>query len=984
MAPEAAGLAYGEQNALTAYERLIDRIVALAQGWGEVDVADDEDGLRLQLTPVRGLRTFLSVKRNPDALFSTLFKVECTTLVGTVDLENDEFVEFLDDANATAFGGAWEVFSNGDIGVTGQLLLTDPSTPRLAELVAELVGLQVEDALAAGAPSGAAGLEELQQPARPPVQLTFHRELNLDDITAALRWRSAHHDSHRWVVESVDEDQATLLAPRLVTDPVYSGDVFSGDGELLPDLRRVTVAATNHPRRGPGILLQVTLGDDVQADAITYRNWGVVTQGTRWYGTGLGSLMLWGGDGPTELVYRAFLPLDLLGILDEPDAIDLVVDAVLGAVNITGAAEAIIHAIATAGDEEQIEPAVLERQRELRHHYRPAALRAATHVRPREDGLADIDGPLVDVGHVVLDRLALDQLQISAAPLLVWERGFAWLPGPHVQRVTASPMRPSRHHEVTEVSVTTELGTATARDQAAVRRVCVELMEDLPLCSLLLTDEGEVQITSTILVHEGVWWHRAGLVAVMAAMQLNCAETVQAALELEGIVANPTSPLRDRLLAQGPVNGFDPIYLVIPDLKARAAGPAESITDLLGIIEARLLERPFSRVFGALDAEPDVLVLLKDAHDDAGWDPPLGQAMVVLERIDHQVAGDALQVTVHPGFSPGGRDLVNEAMRLTAFTHGSGGVSLSPSWIITGPTVSATTILPKMAIVTSGLDSAAEVAIEAVDSCLHAVARAVTNSPTTFPGFDRSQINLTRAEAISPCGHAGAKTVAWAPLANHRVLAFPQSGGRLERWLEVDLSLDAAMALREWLTATDNSLLFEHRRTELTAERLASEVVLHHAGQDLFLDEKTARVVCDQLDHPEGPATGRVPGRIVTFPIGHSVDDGGHTILIVPPAGALTAILDADDVACVGVRAITTRSLWVRFRSGAGEFDLDVTDDLARGLLACAGEDGTITIVVAFPAVDRRVATAPPSPWTGQILAAEVRAALKEIDSVGT
>jgi hypothetical protein len=984
MADRAAGLAYGEQHALTAYEQLIDRIVALAEHWGEVDVADDEDGLRLQLTPVRGLRTFLSVKRNPDALFSTLYKVECTTLVGTVDLANDEFVEFLDAANATTFGGAWEVFSNGDIGVTGQLLLADPSSPQLPELVAQLLALQVEDALAVGAPSGAAGFEELQPPARPPVQLTFHRELELDDITAALRWRSAHDDSHRWVVESVEEDRATLLAPRLVTDPVYSGDSFSSDAELLPDLRRVTIAATTHPRRGPGILLQVTLGDDAQVDALAYRNWGIVTQSARWYGTGLGGLMLRGGDGPTELVYQAFLPLDLLGILDEPEAVDLVVDAALGAVNITGAAEAIIDAIVSAGDEQHIDPAILERQQELGRRYRLAALRAATHVRSRQDGLADIDGPLVDVGHAVLDRLALDQLQIATAPVLLWDRGFAWLPGPYVQRVIATPMRASRHHEVTEVSVTTDLGAVASPDYAAARRVCVELMDNLPLCSLVLTHEGQVQITSAVMVHEGVCWHRAGLVAVMAAMQLNCAETVRAALELEGIVTDPTSTLRDRLLAQGPVEGFDPIYQVIPELRSSALIPPESITDLLGIIEARLLERPFSRLFGALDAEPDVLVLLEDADDDAGWDPPLGQAMVVLERIDHEVAGDALKVTVHPGFPPGGSDLVDEAMRLTAFTHATGGVSLCPSWTITGPTVSATTVLPRMAITTSGLDYAVEIAIQAVDSCLNTLARAVTSSPALFPGFDRSQVNLTRADASSAYGHADAPTVAWAPLVNHRVLAFPQPGGRLERWLDVDLSHDAANALTQWLTATDNSLLFEHRGTELTAQRRASEVMLHLAGQDLVLDEKMAQVVCDQLHHPEGPATGRVPALIVTYPIRHSVDDDGHTVLVLPSAGALTAILGADDVVCDGVRAVTTSSLWLRFRAGTGEFDLDVADDLARELVDGADQDGTITIVVAFPAVDGRVGTPPPSPWCGIISAAEITAALDEIDIIRT
>jgi hypothetical protein len=509
-------------------------------------------------------------------------------------------------------------------------------------------------------------------------------------------------------------------------------------------------------------------------------------------------------------------------------------------------------------------------------------------------------------------------------------------------------------------------------------------MDNLPLCSLLLTDEGQVQITSTVMVHEGVCWHRAGLVAVVAAMQLNCAETVRAALELEGIATDPRSTLRDRLVAQGPVEGFDPIYQVIPELRTGAAIPSESITDLLGIIEARLLERPFSRLFGAIDAEPDVLVLLADAHADAGWDPPLGQAMVVLERIDHEVAGDSLKVTVHPGFPPGGPDLVDEAMRLTAFTHATGGVSLCPSWTITGPTVSATTVLPRMAITTSGLDNAAEIAIQAVESCLHALARAVTSSPAIFPGFDRSQVNLTWADAVSARGHADAATVAWAPLPNHRVLAFPQPGGSLERWLDVDLSHDAANALTEWLTEADNSLLFEHRGTELTAERRASEVVLHLAGQELVLDEEAAQVLCDQLDHPEGPATGRVPGRIVTYPIGHSVDDDGHSVLVVPAAGALMAILGAGDVVCDGVRAVTTSSLWVRFRSGAGEFDLDVADDLARELVDGGAADGTISIVVAFPAVDGRVASPPPSPWQGEISAARIRVGLDEIDIIRT
>ena len=93
-------------------------------------------------------------------------------------------------------------------------------------------------------------------------------------------------------------------------------------------------------------------------------------------------------------------------------------------------------------------------------------------------------------------------------------------------------------------------------------------MATLPLCSLTVGDDGQVQITSTVMVHEGVWWHRAELVAVMAALQLNCAETVRAALELEGIALDTTSPFFCTGPAeQGPAEGFDPIYDVVPDLR---------------------------------------------------------------------------------------------------------------------------------------------------------------------------------------------------------------------------------------------------------------------------------------------------------------------------------------------------------------------------------------------------------------------------------
>ena len=363
-----AGPAQADHEAPTPSAQLIGGIIALAARWGDVEVADGEDGLRLRLTPAPGLRTFLTVERQPAALFAGLCKVECSTLVGAVTADDYQLADFLDTANATTFGGAWEEFSNGDVGVTGQLLLADLAAPRLAELVGQLLALQVDDAIAVGRPPSVAGYEDLHPPTQPPVHLVFHRAPDLARVTAALRWRSAHHESQRWIVERVQDDEATLLAPILLTDPVYSND-----GEPLPDLRRVTIAHTTHPRRGPGVLLQVTLSADVQEDAIAYRNWGIATQSARWYGTGLGGLMLWSDDGATELVYRAFLPLDLLGVLDDDDAVDLVVDAALGAVNITGAAEAIIDAVANTDGVEEIPQAVRERQGELPRRYRVAA-----------------------------------------------------------------------------------------------------------------------------------------------------------------------------------------------------------------------------------------------------------------------------------------------------------------------------------------------------------------------------------------------------------------------------------------------------------------------------------------------------------------------------------------------------------------------------------------------------------------------------------
>ena len=539
-------------------ETLRNAVIALAERWNAGDIRDEGGSLTIRFTPAHGFRTFVTVQSQPDALFAPLYKIEVSTLVGNADF-TEELIEFLDASNSEAVCGAWECFEGGDIGVTGQLVVSDPEQPGLLRLIHQLILLQVEDALATGRPRNAIPFEDLEVPRALPFQLVAHGELSLDDIADALHWRSGHVDAWRWILDDLQTDQYSFLAPSFVADAVRLES-----GEPRDELRRVTIARTSHPRRGAGVLIQVALPAQLREDALRYRRLGILTQAGRWFGTGLGGLMIWGEGDSVELVYRAFLPLDLLAVLDGDAGVDLIVDAALGAVNIAGIAEAIIEECAAIGPEDgdRLNLAIDQALDALRPLHRLAALRASTHVRERADGLADVDGPLVDAGGAVLDRLAIDLLQIHTSPYVIFDRSFAWLPGPHVQRVAATPMRPSRLVEVTEVSVVTELGVVAHRDLDRARKVCADMTSSMPLCSLLISAAGKVVVDSKMMVHEGVWWHRTALVSVVAALQLNCASEMQAVFELSDISLNPESELRSLLEGENPAQRFLTAFLM--------------------------------------------------------------------------------------------------------------------------------------------------------------------------------------------------------------------------------------------------------------------------------------------------------------------------------------------------------------------------------------------------------------------------------------
>ena len=137
------------------------------------DVADvelgepDKESVRVRFTPAPGFRAFLKLERRGDAVFAPMYRAEVSTLVGLYRSETagEAATAFLDAANATAFGGTWVLYDNGDVGLCGSLVFTDPTEPGLADLIAQLIALQTEDAVMVGRPAGATPFEDLRPPA---------------------------------------------------------------------------------------------------------------------------------------------------------------------------------------------------------------------------------------------------------------------------------------------------------------------------------------------------------------------------------------------------------------------------------------------------------------------------------------------------------------------------------------------------------------------------------------------------------------------------------------------------------------------------------------------------------------------------------------------------------------------------------------------------------------------------------------------------
>lgn len=115
--------------------------------------AKEEAGdLTIRIPSGPGLYSFVVLETEPEAIFSTVRRLTVETLVATHTPATDEDAEFLRHANTSAFGGSWQRFRNGDVGVVGSFLLHDFSAPSLAELLPQFLALQVSDAIQVGRP----------------------------------------------------------------------------------------------------------------------------------------------------------------------------------------------------------------------------------------------------------------------------------------------------------------------------------------------------------------------------------------------------------------------------------------------------------------------------------------------------------------------------------------------------------------------------------------------------------------------------------------------------------------------------------------------------------------------------------------------------------------------------------------------------------------------------------------------------------------
>jgi len=108
---------------VTDAEHLLETIEGLlGEAIGSDVVRTPEGELRVRLTPWPGLRSFVTLETHPEAYFAPLWKIECSTLVGRLPDLDADISAFLDAANFTAVGGSWQVYLDGNVGITGQVL----------------------------------------------------------------------------------------------------------------------------------------------------------------------------------------------------------------------------------------------------------------------------------------------------------------------------------------------------------------------------------------------------------------------------------------------------------------------------------------------------------------------------------------------------------------------------------------------------------------------------------------------------------------------------------------------------------------------------------------------------------------------------------------------------------------------------------------------------------------------------------------------
>lgn len=948
-------------------QELWDLVRRWRSSWPDAAMWMQDEDVTLRLPSGPGVCSFVVLQSEPTSVFTPRWRLTVETLVAGDIPATDGSVGFLTEANRTAFGGSWQRFVNGNVGVSGSVLVHDASAASLAALLPQLVALQARDALELGRPEGGRPVPSAN--GEPPATLEpAVREVEVPELVEQLTWRSAPDPDQRFEVVAVDDRGAELLVPAFVGDPVRSRS-----GDLVDGLTPLTITRTQHPRRGMGTLLQVPLPPSVPGDTATYARSPWAYNLGRWHATSLGSLRSDPGpDGSPQLTYRAFLPDELLSVIEPAPALTHLVDVALGVVSRAGTITEALTALAAQEDPDEVEFR-LQRDRRL------APLRASVPLVPRPDGLVDLDGPVVEFGRALLDRLAIDQLQIFTAPFDIDDGGFVWLPTPWSQRVRVTPVRASRHREVSEVRLVTRLGVCEPTDAEVMARRCVRLAPDAPMGAVVVNADHTVDLVSSFVVHEGAWRDQSSMIAMTAVLQTNLAGPLATALHQAGV-----RPSRHEGFEHLEVDTTDSIADVVPTLLQanhdRLPDPRQLITSATEVLLRRASTRP-------LDAgpKPGLMVPLTRCSDAGGVDPVLGELAVFLEPVDHPQAGPGVRIMVHPGYHVplDEVDLLTFAARLTRDAHARPTGAFTPAWEAHQLALVATITLPCLLLDQLGvpditIDDQSSLLLEMVDAAVAEVAAAAERHPSLFSGFDRSQLHLHNGVGAPTVGHLDGYAL-WAPHADVRRLAVRLGDAMPQRWSATTLPLREVDAFVAWLDngprerfSSDGQLLVAEARGEHGVE-----LRLPHGVQRQVAPEQLATLTA-MLRHAEAPALGTSDGPVVLTPLEVRSDHDGLGLLL-PAAPALAAVL-TDDTDLEGVTAITADAVWLGLRSPSGTVHVELLRGIVDDLLATADAARSIAVTIAFPVPDPRVvATSPPPPTRLELATSDLRDAFERL-----